>query len=71
VTELRDRIACVADMVRESAFVELGDLAASLQRGLTSRPARAAVVITSADQLSELLARPTAMLDGGVLTGWI
>jgi acyl transferase domain-containing protein len=61
VPELRGRVAGLTDQVAGPA---LGDLAATLQRGLADRPVRAGVVAASADQARERLTRLAARLRG-------
>jgi enediyne polyketide synthase len=66
IAELRGRVAGLIDLVRGPAFGRLGDLAATLQRGLADRPVRAAVVAASADQAGERLAKLVVTLRGDI-----
>jgi acyl transferase domain-containing protein len=66
VAELRGRVAHLIDLVRGPAFGGLGDLAATVQRGLADRPVRAGVVAASADQACERLTKLAATLRGDV-----
>jgi acyl transferase domain-containing protein len=65
-TELRRRITCLMESVSGSAFAGLGDLAATLRRGLADRPVRAAVLAASPDQAAHRLGQLADLLDGGV-----
>jgi acyl transferase domain-containing protein len=62
VPELRRRVARLVDIVQGSAFTGLADLAVSLQRELSDRPVRCAVVAVSAEQAAERLTRLAARL---------
>jgi acyl transferase domain-containing protein len=62
VTELRNRIACLTDLVHGPTIGRLDDLTASLARGLADQPVRAAVVAASTDQAAQRLARLAAKL---------
>ena len=65
LADLRGRIAYLAEVTGRLAPAELGALAATLQRGLSGRPVRAAVVATSPERASARLARLLTMLDRG------
>jgi enediyne polyketide synthase len=62
---LRGRVAYLAELSGRLAPAEFRVLAATLQRRLAGRPARAAVVATSAEQACERFARLLAVLDAG------
>ncbi|MCW2933288.1 MAG: erythronolide synthase [Actinomycetia bacterium] len=64
-SELRDRVARLAELADRLAFAELGDLAATLASEAGDGPVRAAVVARSPDQAAERLRRLLEVLDGG------
>lgn len=66
LADLPGRIAYLAEMVRGPASGGLDDLSVSLERALTGRPVRAAIVAASAEQAAERLAKLTALIDSGV-----
>jgi enediyne polyketide synthase len=66
LTDLRGRVASLAELTERLAFAELGDLAATLARDLGGGPVRAAAVASSPDQAAERLGRLLAFIDDGL-----
>lgn len=62
---LRDRVTTLASAVGGLSYAEVGDLAAMAEQELAGRPARAAVVAASPDQLAARLGDLLAALDSG------
>jgi enediyne polyketide synthase len=63
--DLSGRAAGLAAMCVRLAYAELGDLAATLARGLGNGPVRAAIVAGSPDQAAERLTALVQLLDSG------
>jgi enediyne polyketide synthase len=66
--ELRGQVAILAELAARLAYAELGDLAATLARGLGDGGVRAAVVASSPAQAAERLGQLLALLDDGATT---
>jgi enediyne polyketide synthase len=65
MTELRGQVAQLAGLTPRLSYAELGDLAATLQRGLGAGPVRAAVVAGAPEQAAERLTALLATIDAG------
>jgi enediyne polyketide synthase len=65
LSDLRDRLAQLAGITAKLAYAELGDLAATLQRDLSDKPIRAAVVCASPEEADRRLSRLVDLIDGG------
>ncbi len=65
IAELRGKVAQLATLVQKLSFAEIGDLAATLQAQLSSRPIRAAVVATSPEDAERRFGKVLTMLDNG------
>ncbi|MFE0640943.1 SDR family NAD(P)-dependent oxidoreductase [Streptomyces sp. NPDC058877] len=66
IAELRGKVARVAALSSKLSFAEIGDLAATLQKELSERPIRAAVVAADPEQTERRFTQLLAHLDGGV-----